>query len=202
MSSYRHSFFLMCLFFHCDWCFSTAVNFVSTSFFFFCKSGELVFLLGNWLALTNWTHSQKNIFFFYFFLLFYFCLLPFPWQGFVPKQSSSVLKQRRWIRRGSVMAYETWQVIPNYWKLANCWSISSQPDMFYTRTNTKWTRLLERFVSLCTCESACVREDVTLMFGWIHRTSCFAFFLVFFACFLHLFFLSRKCHFSPKWHSV
>lgn len=100
------------------------------------------------------TFSQPIFFTLLFF--FYFSLLPFSWLGFVPKQSVSVLKQRRWIRRGSVTAYETWQVIPNYWKLANCWSISSQPDMFYTRTNTKWTRLLERFVSSCASVRTCV----------------------------------------------
>lgn len=40
-----------------------------------------------------------------------------------------VLK-RCWIRHSPPTAYWTWQVIPNYWKLANCWSISSLTLMF------------------------------------------------------------------------
>lgn len=136
-----------------------------------------------------------------YFYFFYFSLVPFPWQGFVSKQSVSVLKQRRWIRRGSVTAYETWQVIPNYWKLANCWSISSQPDMFYTRANTKWTRLLERFVSSCASVRTCVRVRTRGCDFNVWLNSPNVLFSFFFGFFLHLFF-HRKCHFSPKWHSV
>lgn len=38
--------------------------------------------------------------------------------------------KRCWIRHSPPTAYWTWQVIPNYWKLANCWSISSLTLMF------------------------------------------------------------------------
>lgn len=165
-----------------------------------CKSRKLVFLSGNWWVLTNWTHSPSRFFFFFwFFSSFfkkYFPSLPFPWQGFVSKQSVGVLKQRRWIRRGSVTAYETWQVIPNYWKLANCWSISSQPDMFYTRTNTKWTRLLEGGLFSRACVRARARGcDFNV---WLNSPNVLFCFFFFFASFLHLFFFPPHVSFLTQ----
>ena len=61
-----------------------------------------------------------------------------------------VLKQS-WIRRVTPAAYRRWQVMANYWELANCWSISTTAEIsFYLKDmNTQWSCLLGLFCGGC-----------------------------------------------------
>lgn len=69
----------MWLFFRCDWCFSTAVNFISTSFFF--VRAENLFFFQETDGFWQIEHILQNPFFFLTFFLFLFFPLTFPLAG-------------------------------------------------------------------------------------------------------------------------
>lgn len=92
----------------------------------------------------------------------------FPTYGLFRKKSCVV--KRCWIKHRPPTVYRTWQVIPNYWKLANCWNTFQATEMCFTEEQINED-----------AGSDCFLVDATFMFRWIHSWDlvCFTLYSLF-----------------------